>query len=99
MKYIVSILACICCLATPMPVNAAETEGALSNTASSEEITPAAAGLISSYSLGCSAGTKVIFSQLYNYLKYHTVNCTSTKHLLSSDFSWLWYNILDDKSM
>ena len=87
MKYIASLLACICCLATPMPVNAAETEGALSNTASSEEITPAAAGLISSYSLGCSAGTKVIFSQLYNYLKYHTVNCTSTKHLLSSDFS------------
>lgn len=45
MKYIVSILACMCCLATPIQVNAAENEGALSNTASSEEITLLQLGL------------------------------------------------------
>lgn len=61
MKYIASLLACICCLATPMQVNAAETEGALSNTASSEEITPAAAGLITTATVSCSAGTKALY--------------------------------------
>ena len=61
MKYIASLLACICCLTTPMQVNAAGTEGALANAASSEEIIPAAAGLITIATISCSAGTKILY--------------------------------------
>lgn len=100
MKYIVSILACICCLATPMQVNAAETEGTLSNTASSEEITPAAAGLISSYSLGCSAGTKVLYinADTTGYEEMSEIGFTDIKIQRSSDLTtWTTEKTVSDK--
>lgn len=89
MKYIVSILACICCLATPMQVNAAETEGALSNTASSEEITPAAAGLITTATVSCSAGTKVLYinADTTGYEEMSEIGFTDIKFQRSSDLT------------
>ncbi len=55
------VLACVCCLAMPMQVNAAEVEFTALAAAVTEEVEPLAAGLISSYTLGCSAGTKTVY--------------------------------------
>lgn len=54
------VLACVCCLAMPMQVNAAEVEST-ALAAVTEEVEPLAAGLISNYTLGCSAGTKTVY--------------------------------------
>lgn len=60
-KGLAVVLSCICCLSMPMQVNAAETETAVVTTTTSEEVEPLAAGLISSYSLSCSKGTKTVY--------------------------------------
>lgn len=54
------VLTCVCCLAMPMQVNAAEVEST-ALAAVTEEVEPLAAGLISTYTLGCSAGTKTVY--------------------------------------
>lgn len=60
-KGLAVVLSCICCFSLPMQTNAAETDQAAVTAASSEEVMPLAAGLISSYSMICAAGTKTIY--------------------------------------
>lgn len=60
-KGLAVVLSCIYCFSLPMQTNAAETDQAVVTAASSEEVMPLAAGLISSHSLICAAGTKTVY--------------------------------------
>ncbi len=60
-KGLVVILSCMSCLSMPVQASGAEIEGPVTATASTEEVQPFAAGLITGYSLGCTKGTKTVY--------------------------------------
>lgn len=60
-KGLAFVLACMCCLSVPVQANAAEKEITAVNAVSTGDVEPLAAGLISTYTLGCSAGTKTVY--------------------------------------
>lgn len=93
------VLACVCCLAMPMQVNAAEVEStALS--AVTEEVEPLAAGLISGFSLGCTKGTKTVYITAATYANEQMAKLgfTDIKVQRSSDrTNWTTEKTVSDK--
>ena len=61
LKSLAVVVSCMCCLSVPVQANAAEKETTVVNAASTGEIEPLAAGLISVYSLRCTQGTKTVY--------------------------------------
>lgn len=99
-KGLAIILSCACCLAMPMQASATETEPAVTAEVSSEEIAPLAAGLISSHSLSCTAGTKTVYitARTVGTEEMSEIGFTDIKIERSSDrINWTTEKTISDK--
>lgn len=61
LKNLAVVVSCMCCLSVPVQANAAEKETVAVNAVSTGEVEPLAAGLISTYLLSCTSGTKTVY--------------------------------------
>jgi len=99
-KRLLIFLSCICCISVPMQSNAAETEIGETDKVIAEEISPYAAGLISGYSLGCSAGTKTIkiTARTVGYEEMSKIGFTNIKIQRSTNLvNWTTEKTISDK--
>ena len=61
LKSLAVVVSCMCCLSVPVQANAAEKETVAVNAVSTGEVEPLAAGLISTFLLSCTSGTKTVY--------------------------------------
>lgn len=87
LKSLAVVVSCMCCLSVPVQANAAEKETVAVNAVSTGEVEPLAAGLISTFLLSCTSGTKTVYITAATYAneRMSEIGFTDIKIQRSSD--------------
>ena len=99
-KGLAIVVSCMCCLSVPVQANAAEDGAIAINSVSTGEVEPLAAGLISTYLLSCTSGTKTVYitAKTTANEQMSEIGFTDIKIQRSSDrTNWTTEKIVSDK--
>ncbi|MBQ6944003.1 MAG: hypothetical protein IJN43_06685 [Ruminococcus sp.] len=100
LKSLAVVVSCMCCLSVPVQANAAEKETVAVNAVSTGEVEPLAAGLISTFLLSCTSGTKTVYITAATYAneRMSEIGFTDIKIQRSSDrTNWTTEKTVSDK--